>query len=1465
MVCFKCQKSLTQVGNFWVCPIHGIENTREVTPDRTESADRARCLDLNRIDRKQIFISYSGTEILLFLKRLATDLREQKGYKVWLDFEDIEQKGLFEVFIELDTQVASMRAARIPFLVYEEGSYQKGETVWTSSNLKEGAPLQNHSDTTRPLLLTYRKWIDFTKDYDQGLSALLEYLVEEEPASYRPARLITPETMPLSFDPEITRFSSGFIGREWLTTELDYRLASDYWRVLVIIGEPGIGKSAIATWIGSTRSEVAGIYFCSHQNVRSLDPYEFVTYLVEQLCARVPGFAKRVEIRYPKNRRVTAGEAFRELVVEPIWELSTNVESSGSGTWLIVIDALDEAIYNTTIYGNKFETVIDILTQQAQDLPVWLRIIATTRPEAKILDQIRSFETFELRADQQENYEDVKQYIQTRLYSSTLSSRVGVEVDALINQLTQLASGNFLCARLVLDALEEGTLQATDLSKSTLRLANFYWQAFTRRFPNTKDYTQNYVDILQILSAARGPLPISLLQKMCGMEVQVVHRALRELQVYLHISHRVEYSSGDGMKAYELFHKSLQKWLTDPDLAGDYGCSLMKGHTRIAETLLGEGWKNDYALCYLPTHLILMKAWEQLDELLCNLEFIESKCAAGLTYELVADYNIALAVWREYERKADGENQKSISTTSLEQILGLVERAESRRQKADSLLPPAFYPVIPAVTPDWLRMCTVATLVGEPDPRPDKGAGPVLSSLRALPDKQRHLDPQQPRYTLGERIPDDLFGPDEGAKMTLEEVLRMEDALTAGIDPYIVDETPGLLETFAGFVFLHSHLLETAPHEAIPLAYNHAARGPVVQQASILVEVLEHPWVAREPRPPRLPTRPIHLRTFQGHTSWVNSVALALNNQAVVSASRDHTLRVWDIATGQCLAILGKEWNDDPDLGHTSSVTSIALPLDSKIIISASMDKTLRIWDFITGECIQVLQGHMGEITSVALTSDGKIAVSASLDKTLCIWDITARQCIHILQGHTGWVTGVALAPDGKIAVSSSRDHTLRVWDVATGQCLRVMQGHPSSVTSVALTSNGKMAISASLDNALHAWDITTGEHLRIMNGHTGRVTSVAITPDGKIAVSASWDNTLRVWDVTSGECLRTLYRHIDWIRGVTISPDGKIAISASSDQTLRVWDIASGTYLQTLQGHDARITDIALTANGKTAISASRDHTLGIWDVDSGQCLRTLQGHTDWVTGVAIAPDDKLAVSASRDRTLKIWNVVTGQCSRTLRGHINWVTNVVLTPDGKTIISVGADNTLRIWSVRTGECLRVLSGQISEITNVTLTPDGKTIIAACSDHTLRILDITSGKCLRSLGKEWNDNPQIGHTNWVTRVALASNGESVISASLDKTLRVWNFISGKCLKILQGHSSEVLSVSLTSNGKAAISASADNTLRVWNLTSGECLTVYHAGAPVWSVSEVRSDGRFVCGTTDGQMHFLTLRNLKIPE
>ena len=175
------------------------------------------------------------------------------------------------------------------------------------------------------------------------------------------------------------------------------------------------------------------------------------------------------------------------------------------------------------------------------------------------------------------------------------------------------------------------------------------------------------------------------------------------------------------------------------------------------------------------------------------------------------------------------------------------------------------------------------------------------------------------------------------------------------------------------------------------------------------------------------------LKTLEGHSDLVDSVAYSPDRTKIVSGgskkipgkyfwSEDKSvgeIKIWNANTGQCLKTLE---------GHSDVVRSVAYSPDGTKIISGSLDKTIKIWDANTGECLKTLEGHSGEVKSVAYSPDGTKIISSSSDYTIKIWDANTGECLKTLEGHSERVNSVAFNLDGTKIISGSVDQTIKIW-----------------------------------------------------------------------------------------------------------------------------------------------------------------------------------------------------------------------------------------------------------------------------------------------------------------------------------------------------------------------------------------------------------------------------------------------------
>jgi WD40 repeat protein len=501
-------------------------------------------------------------------------------------------------------------------------------------------------------------------------------------------------------------------------------------------------------------------------------------------------------------------------------------------------------------------------------------------------------------------------------------------------------------------------------------------------------------------------------------------------------------------------------------------------------------------------------------------------------------------------------------------------------------------------------------------------------------------------------------------------------------------------------------------------------------------------------------------------------------------------------------------------------------------------------------------------------------------------WRFYEQYCHRgVLVGHAGPVKSVALSGDGKTLASGSDDMTVKVWDVGTGK-VRATLDHTAAVTSVALSRDGKTLVSGITDGTINVWDVNAGKVSATRKGHADIITSVALSGDGKTVVSGSADKTVKVWDVGMGQERATLKGHEGAVLSVAVNRDGKTIVSGSEDKTIKLWDMDAATEF-TIEtpfiNSISPINSVALSEDGKTLVFAMRfDNTVMVYDMDKakgkakGKIMSTGYSH---VTSVALSADGKTVVSGSDDNTVKVWDVGTGQQRAVLKGHTGPVDSVAVSADGKTVFSGSEDKTIKVWALGAGQERAILKDPTAALVQtVKLSRDGKTLVSGSQDGTIKVWDLDTGKVRHTLGHPVSGLLAfLGDSGSVYLGALSGDGKTIVSASPDKTIKIWDVGAEKVRATLKG-TGDVASVALSGDGKTLISTSMElvsggliedlNPLatqravdgvrvKVWDVDTGKERITFKFRSAAWIASTALSeDGKTLVsgGNMDGTIY-----------
>lgn len=296
--------------------------------------------------------------------------------------------------------------------------------------------------------------------------------------------------------------------------------------------------------------------------------------------------------------------------------------------------------------------------------------------------------------------------------------------------------------------------------------------------------------------------------------------------------------------------------------------------------------------------------------------------------------------------------------------------------------------------------------------------------------------------------------------------------------------------------------------------------------------------------------------------------------------------------------------------------------------------------------------GHSAAVVAIAASPDGNSLVSAGLDRTVKLWDMFDPKTVRNIGSHKDTVRAVAVLPDGAQALTAGDDGEIVLRKLADGSVVHTFDTREhGSVEALALSRDGQRAASAHRARKIILWDVSNRASLRMLDAD-GRPTAVAFSRDGDRLIAATYEGQLRIWDTASGDLLRT-FGGKDVIYAVAFTPDGARVVSGGQGEPLQLRDAASGEVLRTFFDKPANgmqhatVMSVAVSADGKRVLSGTNGGAAQLWDIETGKQVATFNSGTR-VNAVAFTPDGSILTGG--DRHVRLWRA-SGQAVRVFAG----------------------------------------------------------------------------------------------------------------------------------------------------------------------------------------------------------------------
>ncbi|PLB49711.1 WD40 repeat-like protein [Aspergillus steynii IBT 23096] len=419
----------------------------------------------------------------------------------------------------------------------------------------------------------------------------------------------------------------------------------------------------------------------------------------------------------------------------------------------------------------------------------------------------------------------------------------------------------------------------------------------------------------------------------------------------------------------------------------------------------------------------------------------------------------------------------------------------------------------------------------------------------------------------------------------------------------------------------------------------------------------------------------------------------------------------------------------------TSKILDTCFSPDDEMIVTAGEDSTIKIWDASTGMLKQALEGHGGPVNTVCFLQDSCSLVSGSEDGRVLLWNTVSATYEEIFKSSEGMVSATAFSSTTGTLVVGLSSGTVLLRAPSTSTWKQIFEGttnfaeaskvSPDNVNIALGFANGCVRL---WNGNSKTWKLLQADE-PMLKGHRGEVNPMALSPNGRILAAGS--QVCYFYNSATNNRIMFLDRR-GYINKFVWSPDSeKVCLVPRDDDIFdfSLWDVSTGALVKTFHGTERRHPlKLIYSTRGDSLVLTFSNNTMEIWDSASLVRKRILRGHKDIITDVTFAPDDQMMASISEEPALRLWDAGSGACKYVIKSDKR-IKRFKWAPDLKTMAFTLEDGKVHLWDVVSRTLKHIIDGNADRAGRVWFSSNGKLLAVINKSHSLSCWNIESGSC----------------------------------------------------------------------------------------------------------------------------------------